>query len=557
MSTKAAFVLGMDFGSNTARVLVVDARSGEECGVGVSGYPGGDQGVLTDPAHPHVARQRPADYLAAMTEATSAALEDARKHPGFAAAAIVGIGVDTTGSTPIPVTETMTPLADLPQFRDRLDAQAWMWKDHTGMDEAERITAAARQHRPEYLAKCGGTYSSEWFFAKLWHCLNVAPDVFAAAYSWVEFADFIPAVLAGIGHPGRVKRSVCAAGHKAMFCRQWGGLPDADFLALLDERLAALRPRLYTEAYPADEIAGRLCAEWAGKLGLPAGIPIAVGAFDAHFGAVGSGVGGGRLVKIIGTSTCDIMVAPNTTSLPDIPGVCGIVDGSVLPGHYGIEAGQSAVGDIFNWFVTKVCAADHRKFAELTCEAQSLRPGESGLLALDWQNGNRTVLVDPKLTGLIVGLTLHSRQAEIYRALIEATAFGAKVILDRIAEYGVEVKEIVCCGGIAEKSPLFMQIYADILDRPMKISGSAQACALGSALFGSVVAGIHPNAAAAQAAFCRFKPTVYQPDPAAVATYRELYALYRELHDSFGGVGTVGNHANLMKRLLAIATKAR
>lgn len=557
MGVEAAFVLGMDFGSNTARVLVVDARTGVECGVGVANYPSGDQGVLTDPANPHVARQRPGDYLAAMVAATAGALAQAAAHPGFTAAAVKGIGVDTTGSTPIPVAADMTPLADLPAFRDRLDAQAWMWKDHTGMEEAERITAVAREHRPAYLAKCGGTYSSEWFFSKLWHCLNVAPDVFDAAASWVEFADFIPAVLAGIRHPQAVRRGICAAGHKAMYCQEWGGLPDADFLALLDERLVSLLPRLYAEAVPADQAAGCLCPEWAAKLGLPVGIPIAVGAFDAHFGAVGSGVGPGRLVKIIGTSTCDIMVAPDTSALPDIPGVCGIVDGSVLPGFYGIEAGQSAVGDIFNWFVTKACAADHTKFADLDREAAKLKPGQSGLLALDWHNGNRTILVDPKLTGLLLGLTLHTTQAEIHRALVEATAFGAKVILDRLAEYGVEVREIICCGGIAEKNALLMQIYADILGRPMRISASGQACALGSAIFGAVVAGLYPDAAAAQQVFCRFKDTVYQPRPEAVAAYRPLYALYRELHDSFGVAGVSFDHAQVMKRLLALAAKAK
>jgi len=513
--------------------------------------------VLTDPGNPHVARQRPGDYLSAMAAATAAALGKAAGQAGFSAAAVRGIGVDTTGSTPIPVTAEMTPLAELPAFRDRLDAQAWMWKDHTAMEEAERITAAAREHRPAYLAKCGGTYSSEWFFSKLWHCLNVAPDVFAAAASWVEFADFIPAVLAGIRNPQAVRRGICAAGHKAMYCREWGGLPDADFLALLDERLVSLLPRLYAEAVPADQVAGQLCPEWAEKLGLPAGIPIAVGAFDAHFGAVGSGVGPGRLVKIIGTSTCDIMVAPDATALPDIPGVCGIVDGSVLPGFYGIEAGQSAVGDIFNWFVAKACAADHTKFAELDGEAARLKPGQSGLLALDWHNGNRTVLVDPKLTGLILGLTLHTTQAEIHRALVEATAFGAKVILDRLAEHGVKVDEIICCGGIAEKNALLMQIYADILDCPMRISASGQACALGSAIFGAVVAGIYPDATAAQQVFCRFKDTVYRPRPEAVAAYRPLYGLYRELHDSFGIAGVSFDHSQVMKRLLAIAAEAR
>jgi L-ribulokinase len=389
----------------------------------------------------------------------------------------------------------------------------------------------------------------------------VDPAVFEAAHSWIEFADFIPAVLAGVKRPEDVKCGICPAGHKAMYCEEWGGLPDVEFLSMLAPELGRKRAQLCGKAYTADQRAGTLCAEYAEKLGLPGGIAIAVGAFDAHFGAVGAGVAEGRMVKIIGTSTCDVLVAPNSVKLPDIPGVCGIVNGSVLPGYYAIEAGQSAVGDIFSWFVREVCDGDGDLFARLDREAAELVPGESGLLALDWNNGNRTILVDARLTGLLLGQTLHTSRAEIYRALLEATAFGARRILDRIEEYGVRVAEVVNCGGIAEKNPLFMQIYADVLGRRMVISGSAQSCALGSALMASVAAGPeaggYATAEEAQAAMCSFKEVDYTPDPGRQATYQELYELYCELHDSFGLSGVDFDHYSVMKRLLDISRRAK
>ena len=436
-------------------------------------------------------------------------------------------------------------------WKDNPAAHAWLWKDHTGAAEADKITALAAEHRPEYLAKCGNTYSSEWFWSKLWHCLNSAPEVFDAAYSWIELADYIPAVLAGVSKPEDAVRGVCAAGHKAMYCAEWGGLPDKEFLALLDPKLSDLRGRLFDKAYDAATAAGALSGGWAAKLGLNTGIPIAIGAFDAHYGAGGAGVAPGVLVKIIGTSTCDCTVSEAGRAVADIPGICGIVDGSILPGCFGIEAGQSAVGDIFKWFVEGVCgsATLHEK---LTAEAQTLKPGQSGLLALDWNNGNRTVLVDPRLTGLLVGQTLHTTPAEIYRALIEATAFGARAIIERIREYGVPTERIVCCGGIAEKNPMLMQIYADVTGCTMQVSASSQTCALGAALAAAVLAGEHQDFAAAQAKMTSVKPEQYTPDPAARVVYGKLYVLYRALHDGFGGVEEKTALGKMMKDLLAV-----
>jgi len=548
-----AFVVGVDFGTNSARAVVVDATDGRALGTTVSGYPSGERGVLLDERDPHLARQHPGDYLEALRASVRGALDEAAREPGFSRERVVGIGTDTTGSTPLPVDAACRPLALDPRWQDHPAAQAWLWKDHTAADEAAAITETARRHAPAYLAPIGGTYSSEWFWSKIWHCLKVAPDVFGAAASWVELADYVPALLAGVTDPRDVQRCVCAAGHKAMYSATWGGLPDKAFLARLHPRLADLRDRLYEHAYPADRPAGRLCASWAAALGLREGIPVAMGGFDAHYGAVGAGIRTGTFVKIIGTSTCDCAVAPAAASVPDIPGICGIVDGSIMPGCFGIEAGQSAVGDLLQWWVAEVCQGGEDLHVALSAEAARLAPGEAGLLALDWNNGNRTILVDPRLTGLLVGQTLHTSRAEVYRALIEATAFGARAIVERMVERGVPIERVVCCGGIAEKNELFMQIYADVLGRPMLIAGSSQAPALGAAISAAVAAGVYPGFETAQARMTSLKAKNFTPDPAAVPVYDELYGLYRELHDVFGGVpGARADLASLMKRLLTL-----
>jgi len=445
------------------------------------------------------------------------------------------------------------------KFADNPAVLAWLWKDHTSVNEAVEITALARKLRPQYLAKCGGIYSSEWFWSKLLHCLRTAPAVFNAAHSWVELSDFVPASLTGTEHPDKFIAGVCAAGHKAMWNAKWKGYPDAQFLAKLDPKLAQLRSRLTPRVHTIDRAVGGLTPAWAKQTGLTAGIPVAVGAFDCHLGAVGSGVTPGTLVKIIGTSTCDISVRENTAKLADVPGVCGIVDGSVLPGYFGIEAGQSAVGDLFNWLVNYIQpgGAKSGSHEALTKGALKLQPGESGLLALDWNNGNRTILVDQRLTGLIVGQTLYSTPAEVYRALVEATAFGALTIINRMEEYGVKISQIVNCGGIADKSALVMQIYADVTGRPMKISRSAQTCALGSAIAAAVIAGAHKDYASAQKKMTGLKPIVYQPNPKAHAVYQELYALYKELHDAFGTKGWNGNLYGVMKKLIEIRSQVR
>ncbi len=541
----AKYALGVDYGTNSVRALIVDVSNGDEIGTAVWNYETGNHGVHEDDRDVHLARQNPADYQKGFFEAVKGAVADAQNMAGFETAQIIGIGVDTTGSTPIPVDKDGVALALKPEFKGNLHAMAWLWKDHTGYAEAAEITEKAKSF--PYLKKCGGTYSSEWFWSKILRCKRVAPEVFQAAHSWVEMQDYIPGWLVGKSTPSEIPRGICAAGHKAMFHTEWGGLPSKEFLTLLDPDLAELRDRLYNSTMTAEQIAGQLLPDIADRTGLPAGIPVSVGAFDAHLGAVGSGIREGTLVKIMGTSTCDIMIGGADT--PDIPGVCGIVPGSVVPGFMGIEAGQSAVGDLFNWCVDKLGSGSHESLSE---EALQLKPGESGLLALDWNNGNRTILVDPQLTGLIVGQTLHTSAGEIYRTLIEATAFGSRKIIERIEEFGVPVREVVVCGGIGEKSPLAMQIYSDVFGRPIKISRSAQTCALGSAVAASVAAGAHQTVLEAADAMTGYKDLSYTPNPDAVRVYNRLYDLYSALHDSFGIAGTTNDLSQVMKALLEI-----
>ena len=560
------YAIGLDFGTNSCRALIVDISDGKELASYVFEYPSGEVGIIVDPAAPNLARQNPADYLEGIETTIKKSIQIAlRSDITFSSDNIIGIGIDTTGSSPVPVDYNGDPICFKDQFKNNPAAMVWLWKDHTSYAEAQSITELAAKIRPEYLAKIGGVYSSEWFWSKIWRCQKESGEVFNAAYSFVEICDWLPAVLVGDTKPDHIKRSICAAGHKAMFNDQWGGLPDYDFLEKLSPGLGELRNRIVNKTFSAEERAGYLCEEWARKLGLSTKVSVAVGAFDAHMGAVGAGVKTGTLVKILGTSTCDIMVWPNNKSLADIPGVCGIVNGSVMDGYYGIEAGQSAVGDIFLWFVNNLVPESYgktpdEKFVNLEKAAAELKPGETGLLALDWNNGNRTILVDVRLTGLLLGQTLHTQAHEIYRALVEATAFGALAIIDRIEDNGVRINEVVNCGGLAIKNSMLMQIYADVTGRPMKVSKSKQTPALGAAIFAAVSAGIDAsgfdNVDQAKEAMTGINKT-YNPIPQNHEVYKEIYSLYKQLHDGFGTKEKSGNYYNVMKDLLDIRDKVR
>ena len=545
--------LGIDFGTNSVRAVLVNVDDGITAAESECGYPSGIDGVIVDGNNPHLARQNPADYHNCLEKVVAAAVAEAKKQKGFSVSDIVGIGVDTTGSTPIPVDAKMMPLSFRKEFRNNPNAMAWLWKDHTSAGEAEEITQCARKMKPEYLAKIGGTYSSEWFFSKILRLSRIDEKVFKNSASFIELADYIPALLTGKKDPKQVVRGICAAGHKAMYNEQWSGLPDQAFLTALSHSFRGLRNKLYKKAYPAGVVAGHLSAVWSKKWSVPKGIPVSVGAFDAHMGAVGAGIRQGTLVKIIGTSTCDMMIFPQGKKFPDIPGLCGIVPDSIVPGYMGLEAGQSGVGDIFNWFARTFLPKFHKHpHKYLENKAKRFMPGQSGLLALDWENGNRTVLIDQKLTGLIVGLTLNSKPEEVYRALIEATGFGAQVIIERLEEYGVGVREIIATGGIPDKSKLLMQIYADITGRSLKVSALSQACAVGAAIFGAIAGGYFKTVEEAQKKICTYRKQVYKPIRENSRIYNKLYSLYRELHDSFGTLTYKKNLFCIMKELLKI-----
>jgi L-ribulokinase len=547
VASPRSYAIGIDYGTASARALAVDTATGEELAECVERYPGG---VVGSPGDANLARQEPRDYEDALEVVLQGVTAELRECGALDEGRVTGIGFATTGSTPLPLGGDGRALAADPRFRDDPAAKAWLWKDHTAHAEAAEITDALRAGDLPYLAYVGGTYSSEWFWAKILRCARTAPDVFAAAATWCELSDYAPALATGAGLA--LSRNACAAGHKAMFSRMWGGLPSEAFLAQLAPELAALRARLYDDVQRPGDCAGTLHPELASRVGLTSRVAVAVGTFDAHAGAVAAGVRPGRLVKIMGTSTCDCTVTTDGEPRP-IPGVCGVVQDSVLPGRVGVEAGQSAVGDLFDWFVRELAPPELGGHEGLSRAAESIAPGASGVVALDWNNGNRTVLVDPRLSGLFVGQTLATTAPEMYRALIEATAFGSRVIVEQIERFSEPIDDVVVSGGLAQ-SALAMQIYADVFNRPVRLARSANASAAGAAIFGAVAAGAHPDTEHAQAAMGGVADLVYRPQPDAVRTYARLYGAYRRLHDAFACDGEL---AFVMKELLDIRDRSR
>lgn len=537
--------LGIDLGTGAIRAAIIDCADGALVGLGSADYASGSGGVCYDASRPLLARQHPGDYAPAIETAVQVAIASAHENlPGFDPAMIVGIGVDATASTPVPVDDRLRPIVFDPAFAGDLDAMAWLWKDHESHAEAAEITALLRAHDPERLARVGNAYSSEWYWAKLLRCARVAPAVFAAAASWVELCDLIPAWLCGTDSADHLVRGVGAAGHKGLYVDGMGGWPSIDLLRQLDSRLTLPVGRVA----PAGTLAGHLDPAIAARLGLASGTPVSVGGIDAHVGAIGAGVRPGRLVKIMGTSCCDITVGAPGKALPAIDGISGVVAGSVLPGHDGLEAGQAAIGDLYGW-----AAGLGDGHAALSEAAAALAPGASGLIALDWNNGNRCLLGDTRLTGLMLGQTLRTTPADIYRAMIEATAFGARKIIDRIEAGGVAVDDVVMCGGVAERNPLVARLFADILERPIGLAASTETCALGAAILGAVCGGAHPDVPAAQAAMVPPTATSFTPDAGAAPSYRALGAIYDRLHDSFG----TGALADIMPALGALRDSAR
>ena len=542
--SKFKYVIGMDFGTDSVRSVIVDILSGEEISSQISYFRRWAEGKYCSPDKNQF-RQHPLDHIKSLEESVVGALKKASPDT---ADNIIGIGVDTTGSTPAPIDKDGTVLALKEGFTDNPNAMFILWKDHTAVEEAELINKVARSWGGEDYTKYeGGVYSSEWFWSKILHILIEDNKVREAAFSWVEHADWIPAVITGNMDPLKLKRSRCAAGHKAMWHASWGGLPPEEFLSKVSPLLSGLRDRLYNETYTSDNAAGKLTAEWAARLGLKEGIPVSVGAYDAHMGAVGAGISPGTFVKIIGTSCCDIAVSPkNEIGEKLVAGICGQVDGSVIPGMIGLEAGQSAYGDVYAWFrdllswplENLLSSALNKKeidkavdliIPRLTEAASRINPGESSLVVLDWLNGRRTPYADQKLKGAILGVTLGTDAPKLFRALVEATAFGAKAIIERFNEENITINQVVAIGGIPKKSSLVMQILSDVLDMPVKVAKSEQAVALGAAMFGAVVTGIYKSVEEAQKNMGSGFETTYYPDKKKAFIYNTLYAKYKKL----------------------------
>ena len=544
------FVIGIDFGTDSVRSVVADTSDGEIVGTSVFEYPRWKKGLFCDPSANQF-RQHPLDYTEGLEQSVKGALfglnEEVVKN-------IAGISVDTTGSTPVAVDKDGIPLSLKPEFKSNPDAMFILWKDHTAVQEADEINELARSWGGTDFTKFeGGIYSSEWFWAKILHVLRRSEEVRKNAWSWVEHCDWIPALLTGNTDPLKLKRSRCAAGHKAMWHDEFSGLPEEKFLKKLDPLLSGLRERLYKETYTCDVKAGNLSEEWAKRLGLSTDVIVGVGSFDAHQGAIGGEIKPYHLVKVMGTSTCDMLVVP-TEEVGDklVAGICGQVNGSIIPGMVGLEAGQSAFGDIYAWFsrlliwpvneiISEMNWLDEKTknrireetadkiIEELSRQAESLPVEATSIVALDWMHGRRTPDANQALKGAITGLSLGSDAPRIFKALVEATAFGSKMINDRFISEGVRIDEVIAIGGVAKKNPFVIQIVADVLNMPIKVAVSDQTCALGSAMAASVVAGIYKDIPSAQKSMGRGFEKEYRPDPVRAEKYEVLFRRYRQL----------------------------
>ena len=538
MEFKKKYVIGLDFGTDSCRALIVDAFNGHEVAVGVSFYTRWKAGLYCD-ARDSRYRQHPLDYIESMIEAVHIALSNLNKEE---IAAICGLCFDTTGSTPALTDNMGMPLALRPEFEEDPDAMFILWKDHTAVHEAAQINAFIKERNLDYLLYEGGTYSSEWVWAKVLHIINTNSVIKDAAYAWVEHCDWMTGLVTGNTIPEQILRSRCAAGHKAMWHESWG-LPSGEVLENLNPALKKMLPHLFTKTYTSDTKAGTLTLEWADKLGLPEGVSVAVGALDAHMGAVGASIAPGVLVRIMGTSTCDIMVG-GKTEIGDrcIKGICGQVDGSVLPGLIGFEAGQSAFGDIYAWFKNLLSwtlknipdgetkqKALNDMLVELTKEAQSIEPSENSVIALDWMNGRRTPDTNQNVKGTIAGLTLGSTAPEMFRALVEATAFGSRRIVEHMKEQGLHIDSVNAIGGITKKAPFVMQTLADVLNMPIRVLRSEQACALGAAMFAAIAAGVYSDINEAVKCMGSDIEVEYGPNEKYSLVYETLYRKYIEL----------------------------
>jgi L-ribulokinase len=516
------YVIGLDYGTDSCRAVIVEAETGKEIASSVKYYRRWKEGKYCIPAENQY-RQHPLDYVEALEASVQEALS---KSPEGTAENVVGISFDTTGSTPVLIDKDGLPLALRPEHAENPNAMFVLWKDHTAIEEAAEINRLAKSWDTDYTAYEGGIYSSEWVWAKMAHVLKEDESIRNDACSWVEHCDWMPALITGKTAPKAIVRSRCAAGHKALWLKAWGGLPPEAFLTAITPLLKGFREHLYEDTFTADVRVGYLTPEWAKRLGLTTGVAVGVGAFDCHFGAVGAEIQPKTFVRVIGTSTCDIMVVPYEEMQGKlIPGICGQVDGSVIPGLIGLEAGQSGFGDVYAWF-SKFTG---KSISELTAEAEK-QPISETIIATDWLNGRRTPNANQLVKGAITGLTLGTTPAMVFRALVEATAFGSKAIIDRFLENGIEIESVTGIGGISQKSPFVMQILADVLGMPIKVAKTEQACAFGAAMFAAVVAGIYPDVKAAQDAMGQGFLTEYLPDA-------ENHRIYMNLYHKYGKIG--------------------
>lgn len=543
------YVIGLDYGSDSARAIVVDALTGETLATAVKYYPRWTAGKYCNPATNQY-RQHPQDYIDVLEASVREALAAC---PAGTAEKVVGIAFDTTGSTPALTDDTGTPLAMLPEFAENPNAMFILWKDHTAIREAAEINQLCQKWNVDYSAYEGGIYSSEWYWAKALHVLREDKSIRARAYAIIEYCEWLPALITGVTRSSDIVRSRCACGHKAMWHEAWGGLPSEEFLSALDPLLSGFRERLFEKTESAEKAVGKLSPEWAKRLGLSTDVVVAGGAFDCHMGAVGAGVTPHTFVRVIGTSTCDVMVA-SYEEIGDklVRGICGQVDGSVIPGMIGLEAGQSGFGDIYAWFKrllefplkeiigsttlldpeTKeklIAEASDRIIPALTAEAEKIPVEESTIIATDWMNGRRTPDANQLLKGTIAGLTLSSSAPRIFRALVEATAFGSKAIVERFRNEGIRIDSVIGIGGIALKSPFVMQTLSDVLNMPIKVCRTDQACALGAAMFAATAAGVYAKVEDAQKAMSSGFAREYLPNAKNAKAYEEIYQKYLEV----------------------------
>lgn len=531
-------VIGIDYGTDSCRAVVLDAISGKELAGAASFYPRWKKGLYCDPSSNRY-RQHPQDYIDSLVEVIHGLLAQVSPEE---VDNIVALGIDTTGSTPCLTDGNGTPLALLPEYADDPDAMFILWKDHTSIREADEINSLAHGWATDYTSRSGGIYSSEWFWAKTLHVLRSNENVRGKAYSVIEHCDWMPALLTGNLKPEEVRRSRCAAGHKGMWAEEWGGYPSQEFLSALDPLLNCFAERLSATTYTSDVSAGKLTEEWSERLGLPQGIDVAVGILDAHAGAIGAGITVHTMVKIIGTSTCDIVVTPKGEIADKlISGISGQVDGSVIPGLIGLEAGQSAFGDVYAWWKEVLgwslnLLPEEQKaemaaqiLPKLTEETEKLPVTESGPVAIDWLNGRRTPFADLTLKGTVSGITLATTPAQVFKSLVEATAFGSRAIMEHLEKEGVQVNEVIGVGGISLKSPYVMQTLSDIMGVPIKVAVAQQAGALGAAMCATVAAAVFHTMESARETLGQGYKTVYIPREENRKAYNVLYGKYCHL----------------------------